>query len=223
MLTKIRRDEPFDLVIFDCDGVLVDSEVLAAECLAQLLSRNGVPTSASDVFARFLGSSFRVVEEAFRRTTGNALPKGFEAEFLTELEGSIAASLKPIRGIESVLAGLTVPCCVASSSNPQRIICSLAVTGLDRYRMRVFDASMVTRGKPAPDLFLHAAESMGAVPGRVLVIEDSVAGVVAAKSAGMTAWGFTGGSHYAQRDGGRLLGQAGADRVFSEMGSFVLN
>lgn len=219
----MRTGEPFDLIIFDCDGVLVDSELLAAECLAQLLTRHGMTTATDDVFGRFMGSSFGAVEQAFRRAMGRALPQGFEAEFMADLTRSISASLKPIKGVESVLAGLTIPFCVASSSPPQRITHSLAVTGLDRYAMRIFYASMVARGKPEPDLFLHAAENMGAAPGRVLVLEDAVVGVAAAKAAGMTAWGFIGGSHYARRDGARLLGDAGADRILSDMAEFVLN
>ena len=164
-----------------------------------------------------------MVEDAFRRATGRALPPCFEAEFMTELMSSISASLKPVKRIEDVLAGLTVPFCVASSSRPQRISHSLAVTGLDAYHMRIFDASMVARGKPEPDLFLHAADSMGAVPGRVLVIEDSAVGVAAAKAAGMSAWGFIGGSHYARRDGAAILARAGENWIFSDMAQFIAN
>jgi HAD superfamily hydrolase (TIGR01509 family) len=212
---------PFELVIFDCDGVLVDSEVLAADCLAQLLTQHGLATSANEVFERYLGASFASVEQAFRTARGRPLPQGFEARFLADLRRAISVSLKPVKGVETVLGKLTVPFCVASSSQPSRIAHSLAATGLDRFGMRTFDASMVARGKPAPDLFLHAASSMGAAPRRSLVVEDSVLGIAAAKAAGMTAWGFTGGSHYALRDGHALLGRAGADRVFSDMDRFA--
>jgi HAD superfamily hydrolase (TIGR01509 family) len=123
--------------------------------------------------------------------------------------------------VRAVLEGLQTPHCVASSSDSDRVSFSLSLTGLaPHFGKRLYTAQMVERGKPAPDLFLYAAERMHADPRRTLVIEDSVSGVRAAKAAGMTAWGFVGGSHYQSRDGKAILHEAGADRVFRRMADF---
>jgi beta-phosphoglucomutase-like phosphatase (HAD superfamily) len=123
-----------------------------------------------------------------------------------------------------VLEGLQIPSCVASSSDFDRVSFSLSLTGLaPHFDSRLYTAEMVERGKPAPDLFLYAAAAMQADPRRTLVIEDSVSGVTAAKAAGMTVWGFVGGSHYQSRDGRALLYDAGADRVFERMADFWPN
>jgi beta-phosphoglucomutase-like phosphatase (HAD superfamily) len=119
---------------------------------------------------------------------------------------------------------LQIPHCVASSSDLDRVSFSLSLTGLSsHFGGRLYSAQMVERGKPAPDLFLYAAERMQANPCHTLVIEDSVSGVTAAKAAGMTAWGFVGGSHYQWRDGKAILRGAGADRVFERMADFWPN
>ncbi len=123
-----------------------------------------------------------------------------------------------------MLEGLQIPHCVASSSDLDRVSFSLTLTGLaPHFGSRLYSAQMVERGKPAPDLFLYAAERMQAKPCNTLVIEDSVSGVTAAKAAGMTAWGFVGGSHYQSRDGKAILLGAGADRVFERMADFWPN
>jgi beta-phosphoglucomutase-like phosphatase (HAD superfamily) len=125
--------------------------------------------------------------------------------------------------VGAVLGRLQSPICVASSSDLDRVCFSLAQTGLSTYfGQRLYSAQMVERGKPAPDLFLHAAAAMQADPHRTLVIEDSASGVRAAKAAGMTVWGFIGGGHYASRDGRAILQAAGADRVFARMADFWL-
>jgi HAD superfamily hydrolase (TIGR01509 family) len=124
--------------------------------------------------------------------------------------------------VVDVLKRLDRPYCLASSSDPDRIRLTLAITGLDRFFAdRVYDASMVAHGKPAPDLFLLIAGNMGKAAPRALVVEDSVSGIVAAKAAGMKVWGFTGGSHCAGRDTARRLLAAGADRVFDSMAEFM--
>jgi HAD superfamily hydrolase (TIGR01509 family) len=123
--------------------------------------------------------------------------------------------------VSAVLSELKVPRCVASSSDVDRVSLSLDVTGLTPYfEGRLYTAQMVNHGKPAPDLFLYAADKMGSQPARTLVIEDSVSGVQAAKAAGMTVWGFVGGSHYRGRDGQAILSGAGANRVFAQMSDF---
>jgi HAD superfamily hydrolase (TIGR01509 family) len=123
--------------------------------------------------------------------------------------------------VSSILEALRIPYCVASSSDVDRVSLSLSLTGLaPHFNSHLYTSQMVKRGKPAPDLFLYAAERMKAEPHRTLVIEDSVSGVRAAKAAGMTVWGFVGGSHYQSRDGRDILLGAGADRVFERMADF---
>jgi HAD superfamily hydrolase (TIGR01509 family) len=208
----------FALVIFDCDGVLVDSEVLSCQCLADVLSMHGLPTTIDDVFARFLGRSFDVVATHYREARGGDLPPAFRDDLYRHLEATFRTSLKPMPLVFDVLDSLDCPFCLASSSEMNRIRLALALTGLDSvFGDRVFNAAMVARSKPAPDLFLFAAERMKADPGHALVIEDTVAGVVAGKAAGMTVWGFTGGSHYDGRRTAGELTEAGADRIFTSM------
>jgi HAD superfamily hydrolase (TIGR01509 family) len=214
----------FDLVIFDCDGVLVDSEIIAADTLADMLGRYGQPADSSQVLERYLGRSFKAVQDDYRAATGTPLPASFAAEQRQALETAFRAELKPIEGIRDVLRRLQkrgVPYALASSSSLDRIEDSLEITGLAPYfEGRVFSSSMVKRGKPAPDLFLHVAKEMAAAPGRSLVIEDSPAGVAAGKAAGMTVWGFTGGGHHARFDGVDSLRKAGADRIIASMTEF---
>ncbi|WP_029350139.1 HAD family hydrolase [Bosea sp. 117] len=210
----------FDLVIFDCDGVLVDSELISCRCLIDTLRGYGIETTFEEVFATFLGRSTTTIAEHYR-AAGLRIPDNFQAELKTRVRQAFAAELRPIANIETVLRRLAAVYCVASSSDLDRVEFSLELTGLsDLFSGRIFTAQMVANGKPAPDLFLYAAARMGAAQDRTLVIEDSVSGVQAAKAAGMTAWGFVGGSHYAARDGRALLIEAGADRVFERMSDF---
>ena len=209
-----------DLVIFDCDGVLVDSEELSCRCLSDALGQIGVEMSTEQALKLFLGRSTAAVVE-YCRTAGQPVP----ANFLTDLAGRVRetfrSQLKPIQGVGAVLAELSLPHCVASSSDLERVRFSLELTGLAAYfGERLYTSQMVRRGKPAPDLFLHAAGEMGCEPRRTLVIEDSVSGVMAAKAAGMKVWGFVGGAHYRARDGNSLLQEAGASRIFASMTDF---
>jgi HAD superfamily hydrolase (TIGR01509 family) len=211
-----------DLVIFDCDGVLIDSEVLSCGCLSDVLAGHGIELGIDEALERFVGRSIAAVREHYA-ALGRPLPDGFSAELKLRVRESFAASLLPIEGVGAVLDRLQLPICVASSSDLDRVSFSLAMTGLsDYFGGRLYTAQMVKRGKPAPDLFLYAATAMGADPRRTLVIEDSVSGVRAGKAAGMTVWGFVGGSHYASRDGRAILQAAGADRVFARMSDFWL-
>jgi HAD superfamily hydrolase (TIGR01509 family) len=210
----------FDLVIFDCDGVLIDSELISCRCLIETLRGYGIETTLEEVFAAFLGRSTRSIAEHYR-AAGRKIPDDFPAELRTRVRQAFAAELRPIENIETVLRRLAAVYCVASSSDLDRVEFSLALTGLsDLFSGRIFTAQMVPNGKPAPDLFLYAAARMNAAPARTLVIEDSISGVQAAKAAGMTVWGFVGGSHYSSRDGRALLMEAGADRVFERMADF---
>ena len=209
-----------DLIIFDCDGVLVDSEVLSCRCLSQALAGYGIDLGVDRALDLFLGRSLTAVFEHYE-ALGRTIPQQFAAELKSGVRAAFQASLGPIEGVNSVLQELQIPHCVASSSDLDRVSFSLALTGLaPHFDSHLYTSQMVERGKPAPDLFLYAAERMQVDPHRVLVIEDSISGVKAGKAAGMTVWGFVGGSHYQSRDGKAILGAAGADRVFERMADF---
>jgi HAD superfamily hydrolase (TIGR01509 family) len=208
------------LIIFDCDGVLVDSELLSCRCLCEALAGCGIEVGLDEILDLFLGRSLDAVLEHYQGL-GRPIPRRFPAELMERVQETFRSALCPIDGIGSVLEGLKIPYCVASSSTLDRVSLSLSLTGLARhFADRLYTAQMVDRGKPAPDLFLYAARRMQADPSRTLVIEDSVSGVQAAKAAGMTVWGFVGGSHYRARGGAASLHEAGADRVFARMADF---
>jgi HAD superfamily hydrolase (TIGR01509 family) len=211
-----------DLIIFDCDGVLVDSEVLSCRCLSEGLAGYGIKLDPEQALDLFLGRSVSAVFDHYQ-ASGHLIPAQFSSELKTRVRAAFETALCPIEGVGSVLEDLNIPHCVASSSDLDRVSFSLSLTGLAPHFDRLYTAQMVERGKPAPDLFLYAADKMQADPLRTLVIEDSVSGVTAAKAAGMAVWGFVGGSHYQSRDGKALLYNAGADRVFGRMADFWPN
>ena len=214
-----EHDQP-DLVIFDCDGVLVDSEVLSCRSLSEALAEHGVSINAESALELFVGRNIAAVHEHYR-ALGVILPDDFAVRLAHRVHEAFAGSLMPIEGVAAVLERMQVPVCVASSSDRERVDLALGLTGLAGFFGKlIYTSQMVERGKPAPDLFLYAAAAMGANPDRTLVIEDSVSGVTAGKDAGMTVWGFVGGSHYESRDGRAMLVGAGADRVFSRMSEF---
>jgi HAD superfamily hydrolase (TIGR01509 family) len=216
----LNRPARCDLIIFDCDGVLVDSEVLSCNALIACLHRHAIEIDLATALDAFLGRSPQAVRE-YCSLRGRPLPADFVPELRAAVRAVFTAALQPIPGAATVLRDLKTPFCIASSSDLERIEHALRLTGLAAtVGERIFSADMVANGKPAPDLFLHAAARMGAAPARTLVIEDSVSGVEAGKAAGMTVWGFVGGSHYAARDGRALLKAAGADRVFERMADF---
>ena len=215
----LRFPEP-DLIIFDCDGVLVDSEVLSCACLSDVLAGCGIELNEDDALDLFLGRSTAAVLQHYDGDR-RLVPGKFLAALKAHVFQQFRRSLRPIPGVSSVVSQIKTPFCVASSSDLDRVSLSLGLTNLAPFfGERLYTAQMVARGKPAPDLFLHAAAQMQARPQRTLVIEDSVSGVAAAKAAGMTAWGFVGGSHYRSRDGRSMLIEAGADRVFDQMAKF---
>lgn len=186
----------FDLVIFDCDGVLIDSEIISARMLVTELARLGLAIDLPYVERNFLGRSYPVVMETIRREFGLDLPPDFEARYREALLAAFQTELKIVPHVQEVLAGIGLPFCVATSSSPRRVGISLALVGLaPLIGDRVFTSTMVAKGKPAPDLFLYAAAQMGADPARTLVIEDSLTGIRAGLAAGMTVWRFVGGSH----------------------------
>jgi HAD superfamily hydrolase (TIGR01509 family) len=186
------------------------------------LAGYGIELGVNEAVELFVGRSVVAVREHYQ-ALGRALPDEFSAELRAQVRATFSDALSPIEGVGAVLDGLRLPICVASSSDLDRVSFSLALTGLSGYfGDRVYTSQMVKRGKPEPDLFLYAAEAMRTDPRRTLVIEDSVSGVQAGKAAGMTVWGFIGGSHYASRDGRAILRAAGADRVFARMAEFWL-
>ena len=207
----------FDLIIFDCDGVLVDSEVISCRVHADVLTRHGYPISVEQVFDRFLGRSSRQAHLEVEAELGRSLPDDYHSQLQDDLFQSFATTLDAIPHIDQALAAITQPVCVASSGSHARMRVSLGRAGLyDKFAPNIFSASQVQHGKPAPDLFLFAAAQMATSPERCLVIEDSLAGIAGARAAGMTVFGFHGGSHC--RPGyGDTLRAAGAAVTFDDM------
>jgi HAD superfamily hydrolase (TIGR01509 family) len=206
------------LVIFDCDGVLVDSEILSNHVLAGLLTDCGYPVDTETAIVRFTGMSSVSVVANVESAMGKALPADFVQRYREDVTRAFDAALQLVAGVADMLAAHEGLRCVASSSTPQRIERSLRTTGLiGHFRGEaLFSAAMVERGKPAPDLFLYAADRMGVAPADCIVIEDSLPGVQAAVAAGIPVLGFTGGSHI--RDGhGERLRALGAAEVFDDM------
>jgi HAD superfamily hydrolase (TIGR01509 family) len=207
----------FDLVIFDCDGVLVDSEVISCRAHAETLTRHGYPITSEQVFHRFLGRSTRQANMEVEAELGRALSDDFHVQLQDELFRTFEADLEAVSHIGAALDGIDRAVCVASSGSHQRMRVTLGRTQLyDRFAPNIFSASQVTNGKPAPDLFLFAAEQMNVAPERCIVIEDSAAGIAGAVAAAMPVLGFHGGSHC--REGyGKKLQDAGATMIFDDM------
>jgi HAD superfamily hydrolase (TIGR01509 family) len=208
----------YDLVIFDNDGVLVDSEPISNRLLAGYLTELGHPTSYEDSIRDYMGSAMHRVHDLVLERTGRRLPEDFDEVFHARVFAAFERELRPVPGVTDVLEKLAadgVPYCVASSGSHERIRVGHRTTGLDRWFTdeRIFSSEDVGRGKPAPDLFLYAAERMGVAPGRCVVVEDSPLGVQAAVAAGMDVYGFT-----AMTPPERLVG---ADRLFADMGELA--
>ncbi len=185
------------LVLFDCDGVLVDTERLTVGVEARVLTELGWPITAEEVVARWMGRSSGHQLGDVEARLGPASARDFDERTTAELHDTFARELTAVDGVETLLDGLDahrVRSCVASSGTHARMRRTLGLTGLaDRFEGRVFSATEVARGKPAPDLFLHAAAAMGVEPARCVVVEDSVYGVRAGVTAGMTVHGYAGG------------------------------
>jgi len=183
------------LVIFDCDGVLVDSEPISISVLIKAMADLGVVITEDEAYERFLGKSLATLISILETEFNVHANEEFLESIRTNLYARFRTELKAMPGIGDAIDALGLPCCVASSSQVERIKLSLSVTGLLPKLPNIFSASMVKRGKPAPDLFLYAADQMHVEPRDCIVIEDSPAGIAAAKAAGMTVFAFTGGSH----------------------------
>ncbi len=215
--SKPARHRGQGVIIFDCNGVLVDSEPIAAAAAAQEFTRAGFPITP-DIIARYFfgrrpADMFAAIEAATRRK----LPDGFGATLAAATLKRFRAELRAMPHTVHALTWLRGPKCVASSSTIDRIQVSLETTGLARFfEPNIFSASEVPNGKPAPDLFLHVAKSLRIAPAECIVVEDLPAGVSAAAAAGMTPIGFVGGSHTSAQIGHMLLA-AGARTLVADM------
>ena len=188
---------PHQLAVFDCDGVLVDTERLTVGVEARVLTEMGWPHTPQEVVSRWMGRSSEAQLSEVRARLGAGTARRFDEVLTAELLATFESELTAVDGVPELLArleGAEVDVCVASSGTHDRIRLTLGLTGLlDRFGGRVYSASDVPHGKPAPDLFLHAATSMGVEPGACAVVEDSGYGVLAGVAAGMTVYGFGGG------------------------------
>ena len=193
----VRTTHDVGLVIFDCDGVLVDSERLTVVGEAQMLTELGWPITTDEVVRRFVGGSSEAMLAEIERHLGPDLTQEFDRRSTEEIVAAFHAELQPVDGVRELVETLHlggVPTCVASSGSHRKMDLTLGLTGLRQlFDGRIYSSSEVARGKPWPDLFLHAARSMDVDPSRCVVIEDSITGARAAIAAGMTCYGFAGG------------------------------
>jgi D-ribulokinase len=213
-----RKSRWPEVVIFDCDGVLVDSEVIALGVMRRRLSEAGVRLTDQETRERFLGRRLDSSLHRIETELGGPLPETFRVDFSREIISAFARELKGVEGVRQAVEGLRARVCVASSSGHERLRLSLRLAGYETlFAPNIFSAADVAEGKPSPDLFLYAARTMGVAPQDCLVIEDSVAGVVAGRAAGMAVFGFVGASHFSPLDDGAHLTAAGAELLFGDM------
>lgn len=199
-----------ELVIFDCDGVLVDSDRISLRIQAERISSLGLEMSYEDCVRDFLGLGMPATLQILAERLGRPIPEGWEAELDAAVREGFRRELAPVPGIVGALEGIELPTCVASSGSHEKMRLTLGLTDLwDRFAGRIFSADEVERGKPDPDLFLHAASRMSTLPERCIVVEDSPFGIAAAKAAGMAALGFAATTPAARLDS--------ADAVFTVM------
>ena len=220
-LQSERRGVP-DLVIFDCDGVLVDSELIFARVLAECLIAVDCPTTLNEAITLGFGMNRVTLSVAVATRFGRALPDAFFEMFAARSAAAFELELSAMAGVEDLLAALPMPRCVASNGHLVRVRQRLALTGLlPFFDPHVFSAIQVAHGKPAPDLFLFAAGRLGAAPENCIVVEDSIPGVDAAVAARMPIVGFCGGGHCPEDHADRLIA-AGCSRVFAKMPDLAL-
>jgi HAD superfamily hydrolase (TIGR01509 family) len=202
----------FDLVIFDCDGVVVDSERIVFEVFGSFIRSLGVHLSDAETREQFLGRSLADCMAIVERYRGSAAPPGSLERYMADRDRVLRERVEPVAGIREVLEALTIPYCIASSGGHDKMRITLGATKLmPLFAGRLFSATEVPRAKPAPDIFLFAAERMGASPARTVVVEDTVNGVRAGCAAGMTVFGYVDLTPAAK------LIEAGATRTFTEM------
>ena len=202
----------FGLVIFDCDGVLVDSEQITNRVFAGMLNELGIPVTLEDMFERFVGRSMSQCLELITKMLGRPVPRRFVEEYQTRSAAALRSELKAVPDIATVLAGIRVPYCVASSGTHEKMQTTLGLTGLlPQFRGKMYSVTEVAQSKPFPDVFLHAARQQGVAPADCAVIEDTPTGVRAGVAAGMTVFGYC-----ALTPKQRLI-EAGAHHTFERM------
>ena len=200
------------MVIFDCDGVLVDSELITNRVFAQMLNELGIEMSLADMFERFVGRSMQQCLEILANLLGRPVPQHFVEEFQTRSAAALKSELKAVPDIDMVLAAMRVPYCVASSGTHEKMHTTLGITGLlPQFRGKMYSVTEVAQSKPFPDVFLHAARQHGVMPADCAVIEDTPTGVRAGVAAGMTVFGYC-----ALTPKQRLI-EAGAHHTFERM------
>ncbi|HET7121025.1 MAG TPA: HAD family hydrolase [Solirubrobacterales bacterium] len=200
-----------ELVIFDCDGVLVDSDRISLRVQADWISALGLQTSYQDCVRDFLGLGMSATVRILTERLGRPLPPGWEADLDAAVRDAFRSELQPVAGVVEALDEIELPTCIASSGSQEKMRFTLGLTGLwDRFAGRIFSGDEVQRGKPAPDLFLHAASRMSVAPDRCVVVEDSPFGVIGAAAAGMPVFGYA-----PDGDGGRLANEGAT--VFESM------
>lgn len=209
----------FDLIIFDCDGVLVDSEILAAQVESRLLTETGYEITAQEICERFAGMTWKNILLTIEAEAAIPLSASLLEKSEKLVDARLASHVKIVEGVKFALSRLTQPRCICSNSSLKRLDLTLTKTGLKPYfEGHIYSAAELgdDKSKPKPDIFLHAAEQMGVSPAKTIVIEDSVHGVMGARAAGMRVIGFTGGSHTYPSHADRLS-EAGAETVVSRM------
>ena len=208
----LHHPASFELLILDCDGVVVDSEPITTRVLAEMLNDLGVPVEADFVARKFSGHTFARTLELVAELLAAPLPQDFVPRYRDRTFAALEAELRPVPGIEAALDQITIPYCIASNGPHGKMRKTLGITSLlPRFEGRMFSSVDVPRGKPFPDLFLFAARHFAVAPSACLVVEDSASGVAAALAAGMSVYGYSGGA-----TDGRLLA-AGAHKVFRQM------
>jgi HAD superfamily hydrolase (TIGR01509 family) len=202
------------LIIYDFDGVIAESEVLANTVLAEIVTELGVPTTLEDSYRLYMGKRFADVIAAVEAAVGRALPPHFPSHYQAQTLARFRKQLRFVDGARSYITRFAhVPACIASSSSPDRLAVCLEVLNLQaEFGDRVFSASSVARGKPHPDIFLHAARQMAAAPRDCIVLEDSASGVTAGVAAGMTVIGLLAAAHI-RADHHEKLAAAGAQHI----------
>jgi HAD superfamily hydrolase (TIGR01509 family) len=213
---------PFDALIFDCDGVLIDSEIVVCRIAAEELTKLGYQISTEQVIRRFAGRPDHEMRAEIEQDWGQPIPDGYRVNVDTRTVQAYATELNIMPGLQEALARITLPICVASSSFPEKLRLGLQTVGLyDRFMPNVISGVSVAYGKPEPDIFIFAAGWMKASPKRCIAVEDSVPGTRSARRAGMQVLGFTGGAHCGP-DHGKALLHAGANITFSNMDELPL-
>lgn len=202
------------LLVFDFDGVVADSEIVSNLMLAEALTELGLPTTLEDSYARYMGKRYVDLIAAIESDLGRPLPSRFAEDWQASTFVRFRTDLKPVRGVMDFLEAFSAtPKCIASSSSPERLALCLDVLDLnDEFQPHVYSTTAVSRGKPHPDVFLHAADCVGIQPNRAIVLEDSPSGVEGGVAAGMGVIGLLAASHIGDGHGDRLLA-AGASHV----------